>query len=318
MSLLFALVGRTRWSAAGLLAGLVFLSRNLPHYILKTMRSTNLLLLVLGVAMLADAAPNITVQGHRGARAVRPENTLPAFEYAISVGADVLELDLGVTKDNVLVVHHDQLINATICSGPGGERAIRKLSLAQVQQFDCGSKRAEGFPRQQLAPGARIPTLDEVLALAPRGNFLFNIEMKSDEDKPELAPPPDEFARLVVDAVRRHKLQQRVVIQSFDWRTLKAVKRIAPELKLAALFGSFPRSFVEIAKEAGGTQIVSPHYLLVTEGKVKEAHEAGIAVVPWTPNSPAQWDRLIEDRVDSIITDDPAALIEHLKKKGLR
>ena len=268
--------------------------------------------------MCADAAPKITVQGHRGARAVRPENTLTAFEYAISIGVDVLELDLGVTKDNVVVVSHDQLINRGICKGPEGESAIRKLTLAQVRRFDCGSTRNPEFPRQQLAPGSKIPTLDEVLALAPRGAFLYNIETKSDENRPELSPPPDEFARLVVEAVRRRKLERRVIIQSFDWRTLKAVKKIAPEIRLSALFASFPRSFVEIAKEAGGVHIVSPHYLLVTEGKVREAHDAGLEVVPWTPNSPGQWDRLIEDRVDSVITDDPAALIGHLKKKGLR
>lgn len=269
--------------------------------------------------MLVEAAPRkITVQGHRGARTVRPENTMPAFEYAIEVGADLLELDLGVTSDNVLVVHHDQTINKTICAGPDGETAIRKLTLEQVRQFDCGSKRAEGFPRQQLAPGARIPTLDEVLALAPRGQFHFNIEMKSNPKRPELAPEPEEFARLVAGAVRRHKLEDRVVVQSFDWRTLKAMKAIAPEIKLAALYGGLPRDFVKIAEEAGGVPIVSPHHLLVTKGRVRAAHQAGLMVVPWTANTPEQWDRLIDANVDSIITDDPAGLIEHLRAKKLR
>lgn len=266
--------------------------------------------------MLAEAAPKkITVQGHRGARAVRPENTIPAFEYAIEAGADFLELDLGVTRDDVLVVHHDQTINKTICTGPEGETAIRKLTLAQVKQFDCGSKRAEGFPRQQLVPGARIPTLDEVLALAPRGSFWFNIEMKSNPDKPDLAPAPEAFARLVADAVRKHKLEKRVVVQSFDWRTLKAMKAIAPGIKLAALYGGLPKDFVKIAEEAGGVPIVSPHHLLVTRGQVEAAHQAGLEVVPWTPNTPAHWDRLIGAGVDSIITDDPAALIEHLRSR---
>jgi len=269
--------------------------------------------------MLAEAAPkSITVQGHRGARTVRPENTLPAFEYAIEVGADLLELDLGVTSDNVLVVHHDQTINLKICQGPEGETAIRRLTLAQVKQFDCGSKRAEGFPRQELAPGAKIPTLDEVLALAPKGSFWFNIEIKSNPKRPDLAPEPEEFARLVAEAVRKHGLEKRVVVQSFDWRNLKALKAIAPELRLAALYGGIPKDFVKIAEEAGGVPIVSPHHLLVTKGRVKKAHKAGLTVVPWTANDAKQWNRLIKANVDSIITDDPAALIEHLRSRKLR
>lgn len=274
---------------------------------------------VIGFAMLAEAAPkSITVQGHRGARTVRPENTLPAFEYAIEAGADVLELDLGVTSDNVLVVHHDQTINLKICQGPEGETAIRRLTLAQVKQFDCGSRRAEGFPRQELAPGAKIPTLDEVLALAPKGSFWFNIEIKSNPKRPDLAPEPEEFARLVAEAVRKHGLEKRVVVQSFDWRNLKALKAIAPELRLAALYGGVPKDFVKIAEEAGGVPIVSPHHLLVTRGRVQKAHKAGLTVVPWTANDEKQWNRLIKANVDSIITDDPAALIEHLRARKLR
>lgn len=282
------------------------------------MRTLTLVCLLIGATVFMDAAPRITVQGHRGARTVRPENTIPAFEYAIEAGADLLELDLGVTSDGVLVVHHDSVINKTICTGPEGERAIHKLTLEQVKQFDCGSVRAEGFPRQQLFPGTRIPTLDEVLALAPRGSFWFNIEMKSDPKKPELAPAPEEFARLVADAIRKHKLEKRVVVQSFDWRNLKALKAIAPELTLAALYGGIPRDFVRIAREAGGVQIVSPHHLLVSKGRVEKAHKAGLKVVPWTANNEGQWKKLIDAGVDSIITDDPAALIEYLKQKGLR
>lgn len=282
------------------------------------MRTLTLVCLMIGTTVFMDAAPRITVQGHRGARTVRPENTIPAFEYAIEAGADLLELDTSVTSDGVLVVHHDQIINHTICTGPEGERAIHKLTLEQVKQFDCGSVRAEGFPNQQLFPGTRIPTLEEVFALAPRGDFLFNIEMKSDHKKPELSPAPEEFARLVAEAIRKHKLEKRVVVQSFDWRNLKALKAIAPELRLAALYGGIPRDFIRIAREAGGVPIVSPHYLLVTKGRVAKAHKAGLQVVPWTPNKEDQWGRLIEDGVDSIITDDPAALIEYLRQKGLR
>ncbi len=249
---------------------------------------------------------------------MRPENTLPAFEYAIGVGVDYLELDLNVTKDDVLVVSHDSLINRKICAGPEGETAIRKLTLAQVKQFDCGGTKNPDFPKQQLVPGTKIPTFDEVLALAPKGKFKFNVETKSDPKKPELSPEPRKFAEMVAAAVRKHKLEQRVLVQSFDWRTLHAMKEIAPEIQLSALYGGLPKEFTVISKEAGGTQVVSVHYLLVTKGKVESAHKAGIQVVPWTPNEEGQWKRLISDGVDAIITDDPAALIEYLKKNGLR
>lgn len=290
-----------------------------PGYCGRMKHVLPLIALGAGLAMLVDGmAAKITVQGHRGARTVRPENTLPAFEYAIRAGADLLELDLGVTRDNVLVVHHDQTINRSICEGPEGETAIRRLTLAEVKKFDCGSKRAEGFPRQELTPGARIPTLDEVLALAPRGKFWFNIEIKSNPKRPELAPEPEEFARMVAAAVRKHGLEKRVVVQSFDWRTLIAMKAAAPELRLAALYSGAPKSFLEIAKEAGGTPIVSPHQSLVTKEEVNAAHVAGLQVIPWTANTPEQWDKLIEAGVDSIITDDPAGLIEHLRARKLR
>jgi glycerophosphoryl diester phosphodiesterase len=273
---------------------------------------------LLLAVMMADAAPRILVHGHRGARAVRPENTLPAFEYAISAGADVLELDLWVTADDVPVVSHDPLINTTICTGPEGERTIRRLTLEQVRQWDCGSKKNPEFPRQEPAPGARIPTLDEVLALAPRGAFWFNIEMKSQPARPELQPEPERYVQLVAEAVRRHRLENRVIVQSFDFRLLRAMRQIAPELRRAALYAGLPRDFVELAREAGDTPIVSPHYSLVTPERVKAAHAAGLQVVPWTANTPELWDRLIEAQVDAIITDDPKGLIEHLKAKGLR
>ena len=272
---------------------------------------------LVAMAMTAGAAPRILVHGHRGARTVRPENTLPAFEYAVEAGADFVELDLAVTRDNVLVVSHDPVVNAEICTGPGPARPIREMSAAELGRWDCGSKRNPAFPKQQPVPGAKIPTFDEVLSLASRGSFGINIEIKSFPDKPQYTPPPEEFARLVAGAVRRHKLERRVIVQSFDFRPLLAMKKIAPELKLAALWSSGPRDFVSIAREAG-TAIVAPQFALVTPEQVRAAHQAGLEVVPWTANTPADWDRLIAAQVDAIITDDPAALIAHLKARGLR
>src|SRR3954467_1738123 len=167
-------------------------------------------------AMIATGAfgQNIQVHGHRGARAIRPENTMPAFEYAIAQGVDALELDMAVTKDGVLVVSHDPELRPPVCTGPVNvaprERSvIHELTLAEVRQWDCGAKRNPLFATQQPVPGTRVPTLDEVFDLAPKGKFLFNIETKSFPKRPEVSPPPEEFARLVLEKIRKHHLESR-------------------------------------------------------------------------------------------------------------
>jgi len=271
----------------------------------------------LVAALMSAAPPKILVHGHRGARAMRPENTLPAFEYAISAGVDVLELDMAVTKDNVIVVSHDPVLEPPVCTGPRPKAVIHELTLAEVREWDCGKVQNPFFPKQTPVPGTRMPTLDEVFALAPRGTFQFNIETKSFPDHPELTPPPEEFAKLVLDVVHRHKLENRVLLQSFDFRTLHAMKKLAPEIRRVALWEGDGRDFVSIARDADA-EIVSPAFRLVTPEKVRAAHDAGLQVVPWTADTPADWDNLIAAQVDAIITDDPAELIAHLKQKGLR
>jgi glycerophosphoryl diester phosphodiesterase len=258
------------------------------------------------------AGQKVLVHGHRGARAVLPENTLPAFEYAIGAGVDFLELDLAVTKDNVLVVSHDPIVNATVCTGPREHAVIRELTLAEVKQFDCGAKKNPAYPKQKPVPGTRIPTLDEVLALASGNQVRFNIETKLSIKTPQYTPPPEEFARMVLDAVRRHKIENRVVVQSFDFRTLRAMKKLDPKISLAALFDGQPRDFVEVAREAQA-DIVAPNYRLITKEQVAKAHAAGLKVVPWTPNRPEEWGTMLDAGVDAIITDDPAELIAFLK-----
>jgi glycerophosphoryl diester phosphodiesterase len=264
-----------------------------------------------------SAGQGIQVHGHRGARAVLPENTVPAFEHAIAVGADVLELDLAVTRDNLLVVSHDPTLNPKFCRGPGGSTVIRELSLAQLRRWDCGAVANPDQRRQKAMPGTRIPTLEEVLALAPLGKFHFNIETKIFKAKPEYTPAPEEFARMLVQAVRKHKLEERVIIQSFDFRTLEAARQLAPEIRRSALYDGPPRDLVQLTQLAQA-QICSPEHPLVTRQTVTALHKAGLQVVPWTANEPADWDRLIEAGVDGIITDDPEALIEYLKTRKLR
>ena len=273
--------------------------------------------LLMAVSTAAGAATRIEVHGHRGARGLRPENTIPAFEYAIAQGVDVLELDMGITKDGVVVVSHDSILRAPVCTGPKEQAVIYESTLAELRQWDCGATRNPQFARQQPVPGTRIPTLDDVFDLASKGTFRFNIETKIEVAHPEWTPSPEEFVRRVLAVIRKHHLEKRVILQSFDFRTLHQMKKQAPEIELSALYSGKPKSFVEIAKE-GGAPIISPEYKLVTPEQVQAAHAAGVKVVPWTANQPADWDKLITAGVDAIISDDPAALIAHLKAKGLR
>lgn len=205
-----------------------------------------------------------------------PENTIAAFEYAIGVGVDAIELDVQVSRDDVVVVSHDPYLKSGTY--------IRTLTAAE----------------------SGLPTLDQVFRLAGLGGFLFNVEAKVSEHTPR------NFAELVLDRIGEHAVKSRVIFQSFDFGILHRMNRIAPGIVLAALWEGAARSFVEIAEDAG-TRIVAPEYTLVTAEEVRAAHDAGLQVIPWTANTVGDWKRLIEAGVDGIITDDPAALIEYLR-----
>jgi glycerophosphoryl diester phosphodiesterase len=267
----------------------------------------------------------IEVHGHRGARSIYPENSLPAFSYALSTGVDVLEMDLGVTKDNVLVIYHDQVINPVICKYKNGKKvpkdlALHSLTLKQVKEFDCGSLQNPRFLKQTLVPGTEIPTFDELLnwlKTAPGSNaqtVRFNIETKSELAYPKRQPEPKKFAQLVYDALKKHDIVNRSVVQSFDFRTILAMKEIAPEVTTVALIEERPEAdLVKIVQDSKAS-IVSPHHEWLTKEDVAAFHGANIKVVPWTLNDEASWQRALDNGVDGIITDDPAALMEFLKK----
>ena len=292
------------------------------------------------------AAQTILVHAHRGGRAYRPENTLASFNYGIEVGADVLELDLAVTKDNVLVVSHSPFLTQPESDDPhvkaalAGERhcdgpplpagtTIHSLTLAQLKQYDCGAHTLPQFPTQVAVPGTKIPTFDEVLDLAkehPGGTFQFNVETKIFPNHPELTPSPEEFVQMINEAVVRHGLESRVILQSFDFRTLHAMRALNPKIRLSALFGQSrydammginepDKSFAAIAKQARLSEgdFLSPDQSLATPEEVATAHAMGLHVAPYTVNDEAGWRRMADAKVDAIITDDPAGLLAWLR-----
>ena len=267
----------------------------------------------------------IEVQGHRGARTVLPENTLAAFEYAMQIGVDTLELDLGVTADDVVVVVHDQKINQTLYQYLDGSQIehskwLHEMTLDEVKTIDCGAKVNPRFPNQTLRPHSRIPTLDEVFNLVsnsthPNANtILFNIETKSDPRNPKAQPEPKRFVELIMAQINKYNFGARTTIQSFDHRTLRAAKEFAPEIQLSALFDSAPTDWVNAAKEAMA-DIVSPNYKVIDQDSVTKMQAAGLKVIPWTANTEQDWLRLVEFGVDGIISDDPKSLIEFLSSQ---
>jgi len=266
----------------------------------------------------------IEVQGHRGARSVLPENTLSAFEYAMQVGVDTLEFDLGVTADEVVVVSHDQKINHTICQYLDGSQIehskwLHEMTLDEVKAIDCGAKPNPRFPEQTLLPLSQIPTLDEVFQLvsdSPLANakeMLFNIETKSNPKYPQAQPEPKRFVELILAQVEKHNVEDRVTIQSFDHRTLQAAKQLQPAIQLSALFERAPDDWVKAATDAKA-DIVSPYYKIIDQDSVNAMQAAGLRVIPWTANSEESWQQLINLGVDGIISDDPERLIEYLSK----
>ncbi|MBI5596012.1 MAG: glycerophosphodiester phosphodiesterase [Elusimicrobia bacterium] len=284
-----------------------------------------MLAILLSAVLSNPVWGGLLVHGHRGSRGTRPENTLAAFKEALRVGVDVLELDLAVTKDDVLVVTHDPRLEPEICLGPDGKPGkpvpIRSLTLAEVRGYDCGSLKNPRFPRQVPAPGEKVPTLAEVFELVAKTKgaekVQFNIETKIFPAYPEAAPAPDDFAELVIAAVAEAKLTERVIVQSFDRRTLEAVKAVQTKLRTAQLTSDNLVDFAALAS-GGNLDFISPDYQWVTKADVDELHRMKVEVAPWTVNDEAGWAKMVELGVDAVITDYPEDLVAWLKKRGLR
>jgi len=307
---------------------------------------TVLLVLTAGQAMGFD------LEAHRGGRALLPENTLPAFASALSMGVDTLELDVGVTADGEVIVSHERGLNPDLTRNAGGAYIAApgtpfvKLRLDEVGAYDVGQIRpdsayARQFPDQRAVPGTRIPTLRELFALVRKsGNtrVRFNIETKIDPNRPDETLAPQAFVTSLLGVIDAEKFSDRVMIQSFDWRTLQLVQQQAPKMPTAYLTlqrgtstvaldkatawtagfnpadhgGSLPRTI----KAAGGA-VWSPYFGDVTAALISEARGLGLRVVVWTVNKPEDMARMIELGVDGIISDRPDLLRQVAGEKGI-
>lgn len=262
------------------------------------------------------------VQGHRGARGHAPENTLPGFERALAFGVTTFELDVGVSRDGVVVIHHDRRLNPDLARAPDGRWVaaptplIRELDFEELQRYDVGrirpgSEYARGFPHQQPLDGARIAALSELLERYRTGSVRFNIELKllAEAADETLAPAP--FARAVMAVVRKAGMEPRCTLQSFDWRAVKVVEREAPGIATAHLTereDSDPRKV-----GAAGARTWSPDFRALDAATVAAARALRLRVIPWTVNEPGDIRRMLELGVDGIISDYPDRVLEALE-----
>lgn len=300
-------------------------------------------------AVLPFSCAAFDLQGHRGARGLAPENTLPAFDRALDIGVTTLELDVAVTADGVLVVSHDPYLNPAIARDASGRwlaargPLIKDLRFAQLQAYDLGridpdSAYARSFPQQQGVDGTRMPALAQLFErVRSRGasQVRFNIETKLYPTQPQDTVSVEAMTDTLLQAIREAGLRDRVSIQSFDWRSLQRVQQREPAIPTVYLtvqtrnsdnttdprwtaglrladHGSVPR----MVKAAGGAAW-SPNAGALTQALVQEAHALGLQVIPWTVNDPADMERLIAWGVDGIISDYPDRLREVLVKHGI-
>jgi len=315
------------------------------------MRTFALFLLTL----LATPSFAFDLEGHRGTRGLAPENTLAAFRRALDIGVTTIETDMGVTKDDVVVISHNPNLSPDLVRDPDGHwlagpgPQIRSLTFAELRRYDIGrinptSQYARSFPEQRASDGERFPKLSELFDLAKASGkpVRFNIETKITPTSGASTPDPAMFARLVLAVVREANVADRVTLQSFDWRTLIEMKRLAPEIETSCLtiqtandntvqqaadggpspwhagfaLRDYGGSLPALVKAAGcGTW--SMFWRNLTPKDLTEAHALGLKVLPWTVNERDQMRSLIDMGVDGIITDYPDRLREVMAEKKM-
>lgn len=297
---------------------------------IKFREVTELMLLIAlifachAVKKVADPLlPAFDTEGHRGCRGLMPENTIPAMMKALELGVTTLEMDAVITKDKQVILSHEPFFNHEITTTPDGRYVteaeernlnIYKMNFAQTQTFDVGLKPHPRFPDQRRLKASK-PLLSDVIEnaeafrkLKDNKSFFYNIETKTQPTTDNLYhPAPEEFVNILMKVINNAKISNRVIIQSFDFRTLKIIHKKYPEVKTAALVEDFDKRPVEeILASLGFTPTVySPAYELVTKELVEKCHKRQIKVIPWTVNDKAAIDAVKALGVDGIISDYP-------------
>ena len=282
----------------------------------------HLLLILLSILTAqAFAQKKFDIQGHRGARGIMPENTIPAMIKGLQLGATTLEMDIVISKDKQAVVSQEPYFNHEFSLTPDGKPItlkdekkynIYKMDYAEVKKFDVGSKVHPRFLGQQKFKaykpllGELIDSVEAYVKLNKLAKPDYNIETKLiRKGDGEFQPSPEEYVEIIMDIVKKKKLEKRVVIQSFDIRTLQYVHQKYPKIR-TSLGIDEKEDFENNIKDLGfNPTIYSPYSVLVGKTLVDKCHAAGIKIIPWTVNSVKDIQYLMSLGVDGIITDYP-------------
>jgi glycerophosphoryl diester phosphodiesterase len=282
-----------------------------------------------GVNPLDNAYDSLTMQkkldkqGHRGARGLMPENTWPAMKLALDLGVTTLEMDAVITKDKKVILSHEPFMGHEITTKPDGSYVtegeekslnIYQMTYEEVKKYDVGMKPHPRFPKQQKLNAVK-PLLSDLFdsvrqyMMTRRRPFpYYNIETKCMPIGDDIYhPKPDEFTELLMAVIKEKYMEEQVIIQSFDFRSLQYLHKKYPAIKTAMLIEDFDkRTLEDQLKVLGFTpSIYSPHYSLVNEELIKKCHLRNIKVIPWTVNDKAAIDKLTAMGADGIITDYP-------------
>ena len=278
----------------------------------------------------------IDIQGHRGARGLMPENTIPAFIHALELGVHTLEMDLAVTSEGQIVVSHEPWMHQDICLDPYGREFsaaeamsynIHQMTYEEVKQFDCGQKVHPDFPRQHKL-NATKPLLREVIEVCEaywkntfRNPPHYNLEIKRRTGYDGIYhPSAEEFVELTIGLLQNKEVHERSCIQSFDLETLHYLNRTYPKQTLAYLVAREHNVRKNLAKLDFKPDIYSPDYRLLDELAVEYLHSQQIRVIPWTVNKIDDMRHMMNIGVDGIITDFPdrlIALVDDLRSLGV-
>lgn len=288
------------------------------------------------LSFMTAAQPTIDVQGHRGCRGLRPENTIPAFIHALKLGASTpgastpgvttLELDVVVTQDQQLLVSHEPFLSHTICTGPDGEAItaaqenqynLYRMPYEQIRRCDCGSQGHPRFPEQQAVAASKprlvdvIDSVEQYLRDHDRPPVQYNIETKSSPAGDGVFhPAPKEFVTLLLAVLAEKGIEERTTVQSFDVRTLQEARRRAPKLRQALLVENL-RSVRKNIEELGYVpEVYSPNFRLVNKKLRDYTQQQGIKLIPWTVNERDDIQKMLDLGVDGIISDYPDRVLE--------
>ncbi len=263
----------------------------------------------------------IDLQGHRGARGLLPENSIPSILKALDLNVETVEVDVVITRGGEVLVSHEPWMSSVICRTPDGDAVqeadersfnLYELDYDEISAFDCGGRGHPAFP-DQVPTAVSKPLLLDVIRIADgyahvtnRAAPRYNVEIKSAPDHDGIYhPAPDSFARTVYDVLDGEGVVGRSTVQSFDPRPLRALRALDASVTIALLVSNTDGFEANVDRLGFTPDAYSPMYGLVDPALMDAADSAGVNVIPWTVNDREDMERLLELGVHGLITDYP-------------